>query len=107
MRADAALSLVGLGKRVARLPAQLTVTERYLTALARALAKRPALLLCDQPHGSLSSDETTTVMKVLETACAILDTTAVVSTQTDRLKRVRSRSVHIEDGRIVEERPSH
>jgi putative ABC transport system ATP-binding protein len=104
MRPDAALALVGLGKRVNQFPSQLSATEQYLVAIARAVAKRPKILICDQPTGSLAFDCAVSVVKALALASAILDLTVVVSTRSVKLKGMAERVVHLLDGRLVGER---
>ncbi|MEZ5923160.1 MAG: ATP-binding cassette domain-containing protein [Hyphomicrobiaceae bacterium] len=104
MRAEAALTLVGLGKFIHALPSQLTETQRYLAAIARAVAKRPDLLICDQPTEALSLDAAISVVKMLEMVSSVLDLTTFVSTRSIRLKSIGNRVVYLLDGRLVGER---
>lgn len=104
MRADAALALVGLGKRLNDFPSELSPTERYLLAFARVMAKRPEILVCDEQTVPLGLENAATVVKTLELATAILDMSIIVSTRNVRLRKFAERVVHLIDGRLVGER---
>jgi len=97
----AALALVGLEKRGNFFPSQLTASERYLVAVARALAKRPKILLCDQPTETLMLEPAIRVVKTLALASAILDLTTIVSTRSPKMKSIAERVVHLLDGRLI------
>jgi putative ABC transport system ATP-binding protein len=100
----AALALVGLDKRGDYFPSQLTASERYLVTVARAIAKRPNLLLCDQPTETLMLEAAIRVAKVLALASAILDLTTIISTRSPKMKSIAGRVVHLLDGRLIGER---
>jgi putative ABC transport system ATP-binding protein len=99
-RAEAALWRVGLGQRLAHRPHELSGGERQRTAIARAVARDPALLLADEPTGALDSRSGEEVMRLLldlhETG-----TTVVVITHEHLVASRLSRQVAMLDGRVV------
>jgi putative ABC transport system ATP-binding protein len=102
-RAEAALRRVGLGHRLRHRPHELSGGEKQRTAIARAVVREPALLLADEPTGSLDSHSGEGVMRVLldlnETG-----TTIVVITHEQVVASHLSRQVSMLDGRVVAER---
>ncbi len=110
LSAEEALDLVGLKARMDHFPAQLSGGEQQRVAVARALAKRPAVLLCDEPTGALDLQ---TGVRVLEALVEInqryRSTTLIVTHNTD-VARMGERVVRFRDGRIrsleVNEKPA-
>jgi putative ABC transport system ATP-binding protein len=101
-RANEALDKVGMGHRAKHLPSQLSGGQQQRVAVARALAGSPAVLLADEPTGNLDSKNGEAVMDLL----AELHkggATIVMVTHDTRFARHAARSVHLFDGRIVEE----
>jgi putative ABC transport system ATP-binding protein len=102
-RAEAALRRVGLGHRHSHRPHELSGGEKQRTAIARAIARQPALLLADEPTGALDSRSGEGVMRVLldlnETG-----TTIVVITHEHVVASRLSRQVSLLDGRVVDDR---
>jgi putative ABC transport system ATP-binding protein len=78
--AETLLRLVGLGDKADFLPAELSGGESQRVAVARALAQRPELLLCDEPTGHLDSDTGTRVLDMIEALRAELGFALVVAT---------------------------
>jgi putative ABC transport system ATP-binding protein len=100
MAADDALRLVGLGQRLTHFPAQLSGGEQHRVAIARAIAKRPAVLLCDEPTGAL---DVATGIRVLESLLQIntdLRTTTLLITHNADIARLGDRVVRFADGLI-------
>ncbi len=65
MKADEALAMVGLEERAGHFPSQLSGGEQQRISVARAVVKRPDLLLCDEPTGALDSKNSIAVVKLL------------------------------------------
>jgi putative ABC transport system ATP-binding protein len=95
-----ALGLVGLGDRLDHFPAQLSGGEQQRVAVARAIAKRPAILLCDEPTGAL---DVRTGVRVLEALVEVNDrfgSTTLVVTHNADVARLGDRVVRFLDGGI-------
>jgi putative ABC transport system ATP-binding protein len=97
-----ALEKVGMGHRAKHLPSQLSGGQQQRVAVARALAGSPAVLLADEPTGNLDSKNGDSVMALL----ADLHkggATIVMVTHDTRFARHAERTIHIFDGRVVQE----
>ena len=101
MKPEAALELVGMGKRLDHFPAQLSGGEQQRVAIARAIAKNPAVLLCDEPTGALDSATGIVVLEALERANRELGTTTVVITHNMVIAQMADRVIHMADGQIA------
>ena len=99
-----ALELVGLAHRVDHFPAELSGGEQQRVAVARAIAKRPDVLLCDEPTGALDSRTGIIVLDAIERASRALGTTTVLITHNAGIADMADRVVHFADGRIVDVR---
>lgn len=99
--ADKTLEAVGLGHRINNFPAQLSGGEQQRVSIARALAKKPKLLLCDEPTGALDYETGKTILKLLQDTCrrdgmtvVIITHNAALSAMADRIIRVKSGMIH-------------
>jgi putative ABC transport system ATP-binding protein len=101
MDAVDALELVGLGERVDHFPAQLSGGEQQRVAVARAVAKRPDLLLCDEPTGALDFETGIRVIDAIERVNRELGTTTVIITHNAPIAAVGDRVITLADGRIA------
>jgi putative ABC transport system ATP-binding protein len=101
-RAEAALQQVGLGHRLGHRPHQMSGGEKQRTAIARALARRPVLLLADEPTGALDSTSGEGVVQLL--LGLHREGTAVVVITHDRDLAVRfDRQASMRDGQLVDD----
>jgi putative ABC transport system ATP-binding protein len=97
------LDLVGLGDRMDHFPAQLSGGEQQRIAIARAVAKRPDVLLCDEPTGALDCVTGKLVLSAIEAVNRELGTTAAVITHNAPIAAMGDRVITLGDGRIVSE----
>lgn len=97
------LELVGLSGRADHLPSELSGGEAQRIAIARALAQRPELLLCDEPTGHLDSDTSERVLDLIEALQRELSFALVVATHDPDVAARLARAVELEDGAVVRE----
>lgn len=102
MKAHAALEMVGLGDRAHHYPAQLSGGEQQRVAVARAIAKRPDVLLCDEPTGALDSQTGVRVLEALKRANTELGTTVLIITHNAGIGAMANRILHFLDGQIAQ-----
>jgi putative ABC transport system ATP-binding protein len=100
-RARQALERVGLGERVADLPANLSGGQKQRVAIARALFSRPQLLLCDEPTGNLDSATGQQIIELFTSLNREDGITLIIVTHESRVSSAAHRVVRLEDGRIV------
>ena len=98
MSPDAALDLVGLAARMDHFPSQLSGGEQQRVAIA----KRPAVLLCDEPTGALDVRTGITVLSAIERINLDLGTLAVVITHNAAIADMADRVIMLSDGRITD-----
>jgi len=96
-----ALELVGLGTRLDHFPSQMSGGEQQRVAMARAIAKRPDVLLCDEPTGALDYPTGKIVLEVIERIHRELGTTTIVITHNAAIAGMADRVLRLADGRIV------
>lgn len=104
-RAVNVLELVGLGGLEDRFPSELSGGQQQRVAIARSLAKRPKLLLGDEPTGNLDSETTAQVMNVLVNACRKEKITAIIVTHDLALTKYATRILKIDSGKIISDEP--
>jgi predicted ABC-type transport system involved in lysophospholipase L1 biosynthesis ATPase subunit len=95
------LELTGLADKADHLPAELSGGEAQRVAVARALAQRPELLLCDEPTGHLDSDTGERVLDLLDALQDELGFSLVLATHDYDVAARVAREVELEDGLIV------
>ena len=99
-----ALALVGLSGRAHHFPAQLSGGEQQRVAVARAIVKRPEVLLCDEPTGALDVTTGVVVLDALARVSAEIGATTVLITHNAGIAAIADRVLSMSDGRIVGER---
>ncbi len=103
MDAAKALELVGLADRRDHYPAQLSGGEQQRVAVARAVAKQPGVLLCDEPTGALDSATGVRVLETLARANRELGTTLIIITHNAGIAAMAHRVLYFLDGRVARE----
>jgi putative ABC transport system ATP-binding protein len=100
---DAADTLrsVGLGERLDNFPAQLSGGEQQRVSIARALAKNPKILLCDEPTGALDYKTGKAVLALLQRTCRETGKTVIVITHNTALTAMADRVIRVNSGRIL------
>lgn len=94
------LEEVGLGARLDNFPAQLSGGEQQRVSIARALAKNPKLLLCDEPTGALDYNTGKSILKLLQDTCRERGMTVIVITHNSAIAPMADRIIHIKNGRV-------
>jgi putative ABC transport system ATP-binding protein len=100
-RARELLAEVGLGERASARPSVLSGGERQRVAVARALANEPRLLLADEPTGSLDSETSAQVLRLLRRLREEHGMTILLVTNDDDVAREADRAMRLLDGRIT------
>lgn len=102
MDAKDVLEEVGLGERLGNFPAQLSGGEQQRVSIARALAKNPKLLLCDEPTGALDYNTGKSILKLLQDTCRNKGMTVVLITHNSAIAPMADRVIKIKNGRVSE-----
>ena len=101
--ADTVLEEVGLSERKGNFPAQLAGGEQQRVSIARALAKNPKILLCDEPTGALDYKTGKQVLALLQATCREKGRTVIVITHNSALAAMADRVIRINSGRVLDE----
>ncbi|MBR5503202.1 MAG: ABC transporter ATP-binding protein [Methanobrevibacter sp.] len=96
------LESVGLKGHDNQFPAQLSGGEQQRVSIARALAKEPAMLLCDEPTGALDSNTGVLILSLLQNMCHEKNTTVVIVTHNSKLAEAADKLIRIKNGQIEE-----
>lgn len=106
--AEEALKLVGLEKRVNNFPSGLSGGEQQRVSIARAIAKRPSILLCDEPTGALDSKTGKSILILLKELCDKDGQTVIIVTHNANIALIAERIIRLSDGKIIsdEKNPS-
>lgn len=99
---EEALAMVGLGDRIDHFPAELSGGEQQRVAVARAIAKRPELLFCDEPTGALDSTTGVRVLEALDEVNRELGATTIVITHNMGIADMSDRTIRLSDGKIAD-----
>lgn len=106
---DKTLELVGLKNRKDNFPAQLSGGEQQRVSIARAIAKNPKLLLCDEPTGALDYNTGKQILKILQDTCRKMGTTVIIITHNSAIAPMADKVIKINDAKVrsieINERP--
>lgn len=98
-----ALELVGLGERLNNFPSNLSGGEQQRVSIARAIVKKPDILLCDEPTGALDSKTGKSILKLLKSLSATGNQSVIIVTHNANIALVADRVIHLSDGKIVKD----
>ncbi|MGN0986838.1 MAG: ABC transporter ATP-binding protein, partial [Otoolea sp.] len=101
--ADKVLREVGLAERAGNFPAQLSGGEQQRVSIARALAKNPKLLLCDEPTGALDYQTGKQILKLLQDTCREKNMTVIVITHNTAITPMADHVIEIKNGQVGRE----
>ncbi len=99
---DELLEELEMTKYKSHFPQELSGGQQQRTAIARALVKNPAILLCDEPTGALDSRSSRDVLRMLEKVNKTYNTTVIIITHNEGIAKMADRVIRIHDGKIVE-----
>ncbi len=94
------LKKMGLEERMNHFPAQLSGGEQQRVSIARALAKNPRLLLCDEPTGALDYATGKRILTLLQNTCGQTGTTIVLISHNQAFKAIANRVISIQSGKV-------
>lgn len=100
--AEETLSKVGLADRLANFPAQLSGGEQQRVSIARALAKNPKILLCDEPTGALDYQTSKQILQLLQDTCRRDGITVIIVTHNAALADMADRLIRFKSGRVTQ-----
>ena len=95
------LKEVGLGHRLNHFPAQLSGGEQQRVSIARALAKNPKLLLCDEPTGALDYQTGKQILNLLQQMAHNKGTTVLIVTHNAAIAPIANRVIHLHDAQVT------
>ena len=96
------LEQVGLKDRINNFPAQLSGGEQQRVSIARAIAKNPKLLLCDEPTGALDSKTGIKILELLQKSCRELGMTTIIITHNAIISEIADKVIRLKNGTIEE-----
>ena len=96
------LNLVGLSDRTQNFPAQLSGGEQQRVSIARALAKNPRLLLCDEPTGALDYATGKQILSLLQKTCRETGTTVIIISHNMAIEPIADRVIRMRSGKVYE-----
>lgn len=100
--ASETLDKVGLSERKGNFPAQLSGGEQQRVSIARALAKNPKLLLCDEPTGALDYNTGKQILQLLQDTCRKENITVLLITHNSAIAPMADRLIRFKSGKVVE-----
>ena len=98
---ETVLTEVGLSHRLDHFPSQLSGGEQQRVSIARALAKKPKILLCDEPTGALDYQTGKQILKLLQKMAVNKETTVLIVTHNTALVAIANRIIHMHDAKVT------
>ena len=95
------LHMVGLGDRMDNFPSQLSGGEQQRVSIARALAKNPKILLCDEPTGALDYVTGKQILKILQDMCRNTGMTVIIITHNQAIAPMADKVISMRSGQIA------
>ncbi len=99
---DRTLDMMGLSEKKDAYPSQLSGGQQQRVSIARALAKKSALLLCDEPTGALDYETGKQILIQLEELVRVHGKTVVIVTHTQEIGKMADRTIRMRNGKILE-----
>ncbi len=106
MKPEDALALVGLSDRLDHFPSQLSGGQQQRIAIARAIVKRPEILLCDEPTGALDAATGRLVLESIDRVHREFGTATAIVTHNAPIAQMADRTLTLHDGRIATDVPN-
>lgn len=100
LKSEDVLCQVGLNDRMGNFPSQLSGGEQQRVSIARAIAKNPKILLCDEPTGALDIETGKKILKLLHDTCKNHGKTIVLVTHNYAITEIADRVIHVKNGKI-------
>ena len=94
------LNQVGLSQHIHKFPSELSGGEQQRVSIARAIAKKPKMLLCDEPTGALDSNTGKNIIELLVNLCKSENTTVIIVTHNNEFAKVANKVIHIKNGEV-------
>lgn len=101
LSASETLDKVGLEERKNNFPAQLSGGEQQRVSIARAIAKNPKLLLCDEPTGALDYNTGKQILQLLQDTCRKYNITVLIITHNSAIAPMADRVIHFKSGKVI------
>ncbi|WP_455644898.1 ABC transporter ATP-binding protein [Methanosphaera sp.] len=96
------LKQVNLEHHATQFPSELSGGEQQRVSIARAIAKNPSMLLCDEPTGALDSKTSYKIIKLLHDLCKKENTTIIIVTHNASIAEIADKIIHLKNGQIEE-----
>ena len=94
------LAQVGLSQHINKFPSELSGGEQQRVSIARAIAKKPKMLLCDEPTGALDSNTGKIIIELLNDLCKSENTTVIIVTHNSEFAKIANKVIHIKNGQV-------
>jgi len=101
LNASEIMDKVGLAERKSNFPAQLSGGEQQRVSIARAIAKNPKLLLCDEPTGALDYSTGKQILQLLQDTCRRDNITVLIITHNSAIAPMADRVIHFKSGKVI------